>query len=68
MSQHSSIPTACARRAHVFGAISLDDAKFTFQSAPVFNGKTFREFLRLLVRRYARCSISRPGVSTMALG
>lgn len=45
---------------HVFGAISLDDAKFTFQSAPVFNGKTFREFLCLLVRRYdttaARCS------------
>jgi transposase len=37
---------------HVFGAISLDDAKFTFQFAPVFNGKTFWEFLRLLVRRY----------------
>jgi len=41
-----------AQNGHVFGAISLDDAKFTFQFAPVFNGKTFWEFLRLVVRRY----------------
>lgn len=42
------------RTAHVFGAASLDKAKFTFQFVPVFNGKTFFEFLRQLVRRYKR--------------
>jgi transposase len=40
------------KTAHVFGAVSLDRAKFTFQFASVFNGKTFFEFLRQLVRRY----------------
>lgn len=40
------------KTAHVFGAISLDRAKFTFLFADVFNGHTFAEFLRLLVRRY----------------
>jgi transposase len=37
---------------HVFGAIALNDAKFTFRFANVFNGTTFFEFLRQLVRRY----------------
>lgn len=40
------------KTAHVFGAIALDDAKFTFRFADVFNGTTFFEFLRQLVRRY----------------
>ena len=33
-------------------AVSRDRQQFTFQFADVFNGKTFWEFLRLLVRRY----------------
>jgi transposase len=36
----------------VYGAISLDKAKFTFRFASVFNGQTFFEFLRQLVLRY----------------
>jgi transposase len=40
------------KTAHVFGAIALDTAKFTFRFAPVFNGVTFFEFLRQLVLRY----------------
>jgi len=36
----------------VYGAISLDNAKFTFRFATVFNGQTFFEFLRQLVLRY----------------
>jgi len=36
----------------VYGAIALDNAKFTFRFADVFNGKTFLEFLRQLVLRY----------------
>jgi putative transposase len=40
------------KTAHIFGAVSLDEARFTYQFAPVFNGGTFHEFLRLLVRRY----------------
>jgi transposase len=40
------------KTAHVFGAIALHNAHFTYQFAPVFNGKTFHEFLKLLVRRY----------------
>ena len=40
------------KTAHVYGAIALDDARFTYQFAPVFNGHTFHQFLRLLVRRY----------------
>ncbi len=40
------------KTAHIFGAISLDKAKFTFRFATVFNGRTFFEFLRQLVSRY----------------
>ena len=40
------------KTAHVFGAIALADARFTYQFAPVFNGHTFHLFLKLLVRRY----------------
>jgi len=40
------------KTAHVYGAIALDDARFTYQFAPVFNGHTFHLFLQLLVRRY----------------
>jgi hypothetical protein len=36
----------------VYGAISLDKAKFTFRFASVFDGQTFFEFLRQLVPRY----------------
>jgi hypothetical protein len=41
------------KTAHVFGAIALHDASFTFRFAPVFNGHTFHEFLMQLVNRYA---------------
>jgi transposase len=40
------------KTAHIFGAIALHDARFTYQFAPVFNGHTFHVFLKLLVRRY----------------
>jgi transposase InsO family protein len=40
------------KTAHIFGAISLDEAKCTFRFAKVFNGSTFFEFLRQLVSRY----------------
>jgi transposase len=40
------------KTAHLFGAVALDDARFTYQFAPVFNGHTFHVFLKLLVRRY----------------
>jgi transposase len=40
------------KTAHLFGAVSLTDARFTYQFADVFNGNTFWRFLRLLVRRY----------------
>jgi transposase len=36
----------------VYGAVALDDARFTYAFADVFNGKTFLCFLRRLVRRY----------------
>jgi transposase len=42
------------KTAHVYGAIALHDARFTYQFAPVFNGHTFHLFLKLLVRRYRR--------------
>jgi transposase len=42
------------KTAHVFAAIALHDARFTYQFAPVFNGHTFHHFLKLLVRRYRR--------------
>jgi transposase len=40
------------KTAHIFGAIALDTAKFTFRFTPVFNGITFFEFLRQLVSRH----------------
>lgn len=40
------------KTAHVYGAIALHDASFTFQFADVFNGKTFLKFLKRLVARY----------------
>jgi hypothetical protein len=40
------------KTAHVFGAIAVDTAKFTFRFAPKFTGATFFEFLRQLVSRY----------------
>jgi transposase len=40
------------KTAHIFGAVALDTAKFTFRFADVFNGATFFEFLRQLVGRY----------------
>jgi transposase len=46
------VDTYGARKtAHVYGAIALHDARFTYQFAPVFNGHTFHEFLKLLVQR-----------------
>jgi transposase len=42
------------KTAHVFGAIALHDARFTYQFAHVFNGHSFHQFLKLLVRRYRR--------------
>ena len=49
------VPTFGKRNtAHIFGAISLDDAKFTYRFAKVFNGHTFYEFLRQLVSRYPK--------------
>jgi transposase len=35
----------------------LHEARFTYQFAPVFNGHTFHQFLKLLVRRYRRRKI-----------
>lgn len=40
------------KTAHIFGAVSLDDAEWHFQFAPVFNGHTFHQFLIQLVERY----------------
>jgi transposase len=42
------------KTAHVYGAFALDDARFTYQFASVFNGTTFWMFLKLLLRRYRR--------------
>lgn len=41
------------KTAHIFGAVTLDDADFTYRFAEVFNGHTFHEFLVQLVRKYA---------------
>jgi hypothetical protein len=41
------------KTAHVFGAISLDEASFTFQFSDIFNGHTFHQFLDRLVDTYA---------------
>ena len=42
------------KTAHLFGTISLDSARFNYQFADVFNGKTFWRFLKMLIRRYGR--------------
>lgn len=39
--------------AHVFAAVSLDEARFFYRFAPVFNGETFYAFVRQLVARMA---------------
>lgn len=40
------------KTAHIFGAISLDQARFSYQFAEVFNGQTFLQFLKHLVAQY----------------
>lgn len=43
------------KTAHVFGAISLEaKPRFLYQFAPVFNGQSFLDFLKLIVRRSRR--------------
>lgn len=43
------------KTAHVFGAMSLEERpRFQYQFAEVFNGNTFLEFLKYLVRRTRR--------------
>lgn len=41
------------KTAHVFGAVTLEDADFTYRFADVFNGHTFHGFLLQLVNKYA---------------
>jgi transposase len=49
------VPTHGQRKtAHVFGAVTLHNAGFTWAFAEVFNGFTFLQFLKLLVRRMHR--------------
>lgn len=40
------------KTAHVFGAVDLSHARFTFRFAEVFNGKTYLRFLKHLVAKY----------------
>jgi transposase len=40
------------KTAHVFAAVSLDEARFYYRFAPVFNGSTFHAFLKQLVARH----------------
>jgi transposase len=48
------VDTFGARKtAHIFGAVSLDEARFSYQFAEVFNGQTFLHFLKHLVAQYA---------------
>lgn len=42
------------KTAHLYGALALHDARFTYQFADVFNGRTFLSFLKALVNRYRR--------------
>lgn len=52
------VPTYGQRKtAHLFGAISLEDAAFHYRFAPVFNGHTFHEFLQQLVEYYGQRKI-----------
>jgi transposase len=49
------VPTRGERKtAHVYGALALDDAKLTYSFTRVFNGDTFLQFLKRLVKRYER--------------
>ncbi len=41
------------KTAHIFGAVALHDASFTYQFADVFSGRTFHQFLIRLVERYS---------------
>lgn len=41
------------KTAHVFGAVSLEEAAFAYEFADVFNGDTFWNFLIRLVARFA---------------
>jgi DDE superfamily endonuclease len=53
--QQPLIPTLGMRKtAHVFGAVALHDARFTWAFTDVFNGYTFPQFLKVLVRHYRR--------------
>ena len=40
------------KTAHLFGAVSLDEARFNYQFADVFNGQTFLIFLKHLIAQY----------------
>ena len=40
------------KTAHIYGAIELIEATFTYQFADVFNGHTFLRFLKQLIRRH----------------
>ena len=42
------------KTAHIFGAVNLSNARFSFQFAEVFNGETFLRFLKQLVASYSR--------------
>ena len=53
--QQPRVPTRGQRKtSHVYGAIALDDARFHFAFADVFNAYTFLCFLKRLVRHYRR--------------
>jgi transposase len=45
------------KTAHVYGAVTLNEADFTFRFAEVFNGATFLLFLKQLVSKYAPVKI-----------
>src|SRR5262249_22813188 len=40
------------KTAHLYGAVALGDARFTFEFADAFNAKTFLGFLKRLVRTH----------------
>jgi len=42
------------KTAHLYGAVTLADARFTYLFAEVFNAQTFLRFLKQLVRQYPR--------------
>lgn len=52
------VPTYGMRKtAHLFGAVSVEDATFHYRFASVFNGHTFHEFLEQLVAHYGKRKI-----------